>query len=107
MKDNLLVFAIILIASVMLFSSVTDSKPKNNSSDFEQRVTIEPNETLLSETNLEGNSGWKVGQKLYIGGILPTFDDDDRFIDELYPGGYKVTVTILETVIYDDLIKVI
>jgi hypothetical protein len=78
MKDNAIVFAIIIIASILFFSVFDDSNPKKSTSDLEQGGTIELNETDLEDKSVQG------------------LDDY-----ELISGEY----TILETIIYDDLIE--
>lgn len=74
---------------------------------FENMVTIRLNGTALSENQLEGNIGWEVGESLYIGGNTPILDDDESAVGPLGPGDYAITVTIIETVIFDDVITII
>ena len=74
---------------------------------FENMVTIRLNGTVLSENKLEGNIGWEIGESLYIGGSIPTLDDEESAVGKLGPGDYTITVTIIETVIFDDVITII
>jgi nitrous oxidase accessory protein len=69
-------------------------------------VTVRLNGTVLAENNLEGNTGWEIGESLYIGGKTPILDDNESAIDSLNPGEYTITVTIIETVIFDDSITI-
>ena len=143
MKDNLLVFTVILIASILFFSGCTDSKKKDSSENgnmesenasvmglsesgririilvtvgdnipsfgysLKDSVKIKINGTELSDDNLTGNIGWEEDESLYIGGNPPILDDKLLNVDELEPGDYQITVIILETVVYDDVIKII
>ena len=70
-------------------------------------VIIKLNGTELSDDNLTGNIGWEVGESLYIGGSTPTLYDGELEVGALYPGDYIVTVTIIDTVVYDDLIVIV
>ena len=50
MKDNLLVFALILIASILFFSGCTDSRTENKESD-NYHQTMSPTVMVLSDTS--------------------------------------------------------
>jgi hypothetical protein len=143
MKDNLLVFAIILIASILFFSGCTDSKTGNTESNnhyleippsvmvlsdtgririvlaiggdnipsygysLKDSVTIKINDTKLSDDNLTGNIGWEENESLFIGSSPPVLDDEMSKVDMLEPDDYKITVIILESVVYEDVIKIV
>jgi len=70
-------------------------------------VTIRLNGTVLPESNLEGNTGWEVGESLYIGGSTPILDDEESAVDPLNSGDYTITITIIETVIFDDIVTIV
>jgi hypothetical protein len=136
MKDNLLVFALILIVSILFFSGCFDSaKDAVDASSpvvnviaqnqiikltlveggkdipsfgysLKDSVEIRLNGTILSDDNLSGNVGWEVNESLYIGGWTPVLDDEEQIVDKLAPGYYLITVRILEVVIFDDEISV-
>lgn len=75
---------------------------------FSNAVTIRVNGTVLDETNFAvGNTGWDIGESLFIGESTPTLDDNSADVTNLGAGDYSLTVTIIETVIYDDFIKII
>ena len=74
---------------------------------FANSVTIRLNGTALAENDLEGNTGWEVGESLFIGGSTPTLDDEESAIGPLGPGSYSITVTIIETVVFDDSITIV
>lgn len=78
----------------------------NNGYSFANSVSIWLNGTVLAENNLGGNTGWEIGESLYIGGRIPILDDDESAVGQLDPGKYYITITILETVIFDDLITI-
>jgi hypothetical protein len=142
MKDNLLVFALILIASILFFSGCTDSSEKDSSEkgtiplesasavarsengrinltlisvgdnmpsfgySLKDSVRIILNGEELSDDNLTGNLGWEEFENLYIGGNPPVLDDDLSNVDILEPGDYQITIIILETVIFDDEVRI-
>ena len=75
---------------------------------FSNSIIIRLNGTEMLETGLAGgNVGWDVGESLYIGNAVPALDDNSNDITQLAPGDYSITVTVIETVIYDDIVKVI
>jgi hypothetical protein len=75
---------------------------------FSNSIIIRLNGTELTEGGLAvGNDGWDVGESLYIGNAVPALDDNSNDVNQLGPGDYSITVTIIETVIYDDIVKVI
>ncbi|KYK32984.1 MAG: hypothetical protein AYK22_06690 [Thermoplasmatales archaeon SG8-52-3] len=75
---------------------------------FSNSIIIRLNGTELTEGALAvGNDGWDVGESLYIGNAVPALDDNSNDVNQLGPGDYSITVTIIETVIYDDIVKVI
>ena len=73
---------------------------------FESNVTIRLNGTILDKSALAGNIGWEVGESLYIGNSDPVLDDKS-YIGTLGEGNYTITVIILDTVVYDGLIKIV
>jgi len=79
----------------------------NDGYSFENSVTIRLNGSVLDENNLEGNTGWQIGESLYIGGSNPILDDEESAVGKLGPGSYSITITIIETVIFDDVITIV
>jgi len=69
-------------------------------------VRIILNGEELSDDNLTGNLGWEEFENLYIGGNPPVLDDDLSNVDILEPGDYQITIIILETVIFDDEVRI-
>ena len=62
----------------------------------------------MAENNLEGNTRWEEGESLYIGGSTPpTLDDELLDVEPLSHGDYTVTIIIIETVVFDDSIKIV
>ncbi len=74
---------------------------------FLNAITIRLNGTALDEALLAGNTAFEVGETLYIGGNIPTLDDDASAVTALKPADYSITVTIMETVVYDDSITIV
>ena len=75
---------------------------------FSNAVTIRLNGTALAETGIAvGNTGWDIGESLFIGNAIPALDDLGSDVTSLGAGDYSLTVTIIETVIYDDIVTVI
>lgn len=84
-----------------------DNMPSTGYS-FASSIYIRLNGTLLPETGIDAaNVGWEIGESLYIGGATPALDDLPSDVGLLASGEYTVTVTIIETVIYDGVIKII
>jgi len=79
----------------------------SNGYSFANSVTIRLNGTALDENNLVGNTGWEVGESLYIGGSTPTLDDDESAVNQLGLGTYFVTVIIMEIIIFDDTVTIV
>jgi parallel beta-helix repeat protein len=74
---------------------------------FADSVTIRLNGTALEEIKLVGNTGWEVGESIFIGGSTPVLDDEESNVNQLSPGSYFITVIIKEIVIFDDLITIV
>jgi flagellin-like protein len=75
---------------------------------FSNSVTIRLNGTILDETGINvGNTGWDIGESLFIGNVIPIIDDLSSDVTQLGVGDYSITVTIIKTVIYDDIVTVI
>ncbi|UCF49966.1 MAG: type IV pilin N-terminal domain-containing protein [Thermoplasmatales archaeon] len=75
---------------------------------FLNSVTIRLNGTILDETGINvGNTGWDIGESLFIGDVIPVIDDLSSDVTQLGVGDYSITVTIIKTVIYDDIVTVI
>ncbi len=75
--------------------------------NFASSIAVRLNGTLLDEALLAGNTAFEVGESLYIGGATPTMDDDASAVTALVSTDYSITITIIETVIYDDMISVV
>ncbi len=74
---------------------------------FDNSVTIRVDGAELSETGLfAGNTGWEIGESLYIGDTPPTLDDSAADVTPLIAGDYSITVTIVATVIFDGTMTV-
>ena len=75
---------------------------------FSNSVIVRLNGNKLSGEGIApGNTGWDIGESLYIGNATPALDDRSSDVTQLAPGDYSLTITIMGTVIYDDDIKVI
>ena len=75
---------------------------------YTDSVKIRCNGTLLTETGIStGNTGWEVGESLYIGGATPTLDDNASDLIALAPADYSISVTVMNTVIFDNLMKIV
>jgi len=75
---------------------------------FSNSVSVRLNGTLLPMGGISGgNTGWEIGESLYIGNAAPALDDIASDLTQLGSGDYSVTVTVIETVIYDGIIKII
>ncbi len=75
---------------------------------FSNSVVIRCNGPALDESGLAGgNIGWDIGESLFIGDAVPTLADVGSHVTQLPAGDYAVTITIIETVIYDDTLTVI
>jgi len=84
-----------------------DNMP-NTGYAFANSVSIRLNGTELDETGISGgNTGWEIGESLYIGGLVPALDDLASDVTQLGSGDYSVTVTIIETVIFDESITIV
>ncbi|KYK22913.1 hypothetical protein AYK21_03385 [Thermoplasmatales archaeon SG8-52-2] len=71
-------------------------------------VVIRLNGTVLDESGFNiANTGWEIGESLYIGNSNPTLDDTRGDVIALDGADYSITVTILDTVIYDDKVTVL
>jgi len=82
-------------------------KMPNDGYNFDTSVKIRLNGTELSETNFfVGNTGWEIGENLFIGDNPPVLDDSAGDVSPLAAGEYSVTVTIIDTVIFDDIMRV-
>jgi FlaG/FlaF family flagellin (archaellin) len=80
----------------------------NSGYEFSTAVTIRCNGRELDESNFfAGNTGWELGESLFIGDATPTLDDNGGDVTALTAGDYSVTVTLIKTVIYEDTVKVI
>ena len=74
---------------------------------FSNSVAIRINGTELSETGITaGNFGWELGESLFIGGTNPTLDDTSSDVVRLGAGEYSVTVTVIKTVIFEDMVDI-
>ena len=79
---------------------------------YASSLTIRLNGTTLPETNIDdvGNTAYEVGESLFIGGATPETTglyDTSSAIGQLVPADYSITVTIIETVIYDDVVTIV
>jgi len=71
-------------------------------------VVIRLNGTVLDESGFNiANTGWEIGESLYIGNSNPTLDDVRGDVIALDGASYSITVTILDTVIFDDKVTVL
>lgn len=73
---------------------------------FANSVTIWLNGTILDETNLSNNTGWEIGENLYIGGSTPTLEDEWLYVEKLGSGYYLLTIRVNGIIIYDDEIAI-
>ena len=76
---------------------------------FANSVTIRVNGTEVADV-FAGNDAWEVGESLFIGnaaGTAVTMDDEASTVPVLPANDYSVTITIMETVIYDDAITIV
>jgi flagellin-like protein len=73
---------------------------------FSNSVTVRLNGTVLADT-YTGNTAFEVGESLYIGDSTPSMNDNSTGVSQLGSGDYYLTVTIMETVIYDDSITIV
>jgi len=73
-------------------------------------ITVRLNGTEMDDSVATGglsDAYWEVGESLYIGGLTPDLDDVSSDVGLLGAGDYSITVTVQETVIYDDVITVV
>ena len=71
-------------------------------------VVIRLNGTVLDESGFNiANTGWEIGESLYIGNSNPTLDDVRGDVIALDGADYSITVRILDTVIFDDKVSVL
>jgi hypothetical protein len=70
-------------------------------------VTIKLDGQKLSDDNLTGNIGWEEGETLYIGGTPAVLEDTEEDVKILQPGSYLITVIILETLIFEDVVDIV
>lgn len=75
--------------------------------NFATSIAVRLNGTLLDESLLAGNTAFEVGESLYIGGGTPVLDDDASAVAQLVSADYSITITVIETVIYDDIISIV
>jgi len=75
---------------------------------FDSSVTVRLNGTVLDETGFTPtNTGWELGESMYIGGSTPTLDDRRGDVTTLHGADYSITVTIMDTVIFEDLVTIL
>ena len=75
---------------------------------FLDAVTVRLNGTVLDESGFSPtNTGWELGESIYIGNAAPTLDDNRADVIALHGADYSITVTILDTVIFEDLVNVL
>jgi len=74
---------------------------------FSESVTIRVNGSKMDESDVS-STGWTIGAPLFIGYTSPNLvlDDTSSDVGRLPAGTYSITVTILDTVIYDNQITV-
>jgi flagellin-like protein len=76
---------------------------------FANSITIRVNGTEIADV-FAGNTAFEVGESLYIGNGPTTtviMDDESSTVPVLPANDYSITITIMETVIYDDSITVV
>ena len=78
--------------------------------NFGSSIAVRLNGSLLDESAfVGGNAAFEVGESLYIGDVTGTItlEDDASAVTALVSTDYSVTITIIETVIYDDIIRIV
>ena len=75
---------------------------------FSNTITIRVNGTALDDTTDFSDGYWEVGESVFIGDGSPAdLDDVSTDVTQLYAAEYSVTITIAETVIYDDSVTIV
>jgi flagellin-like protein len=75
---------------------------------FANTINIRVNGTLLDDTTGFSDGYWEVGESVFIGDGTPAdLDDVSTDVTQLYAAEYSVTITIAETVIYDDSVTIV
>jgi FlaG/FlaF family flagellin (archaellin) len=75
---------------------------------FANSVIVRLNGTALDESGIDpANTGWELGESIYIGNSNPALDDSRGDVLALGGADYSITVTIMDTVIFDDKVKVL
>lgn len=83
-------------------------KMPNDGYSFADSVTVRLNGRVLDESGfLPTNTGWELGESMYIGDATPTLSDVRSAVTGLPAADYSLTVTIIKTVIYDDLFTIV
>ena len=82
-----------------------DNMPSATGYSMTNAVTVRNNGTILTYT-YSGHGYWEVGGSLYIGNGTVAITDNAGWMQPLGAGTYSITVVILDTVIYDNSIKI-
>jgi flagellin-like protein len=80
----------------------------NDGYSFANSVTVRLNGIELDESGFNPtNTGWEIGESMYIGNSNPTLDDTRGDVLSLDGAEYSITVTIIDTVIFDDSVSIL
>jgi flagellin-like protein len=75
---------------------------------FANTITIRVNGTALDDTTGFSDGYWEVGESVFVGDGSPAdLDDVSTDVTQLQAAEYSVTITIAETVIYDDSVTIV
>jgi FlaG/FlaF family flagellin (archaellin) len=75
---------------------------------FATSVTVRLDGRVLDESAFSPtNTGWEIGESIYVGDSTPTLDDVRGDVQGLDAADYSLTITIIKTVIYDDMFSIL